>query len=104
MISWVYIFVAHINAWIKRFGKPAMVERFRETGNCPGNNFDPFAVAVIRDGEIISHVLKLISTASPQFQHQAQATSMVEGIDIEELLNNTGVHAAVPSSVLVSEY
>ena len=62
MISWVYIFVAHINAWIKRFGKPAMVERFRETGNCPGNNFDPFAVAVIRDGEIISHVPKLIST------------------------------------------
>ena len=49
-----------------------MVERFRETGNCPGNSFDSFAVAVIRDGEIIGHVPKLISAASPQFQCRAQ--------------------------------
>ena len=43
-----------------------------ETANCSGNSFDLFAVAVIRDDEIISYVLKLISVASPQFQRQAQ--------------------------------
>ena len=58
----------------------------RETGNCSGNSFDPFAVAVVRDGEIIGHIPKLISAASSQFQHRAQV-AIVEGIDIEELLS-----------------
>lgn len=40
----------------------------RETGNKEtGNSFDPFAVAVRRDGEIISHMLKLISGAASLF-------------------------------------
>ena len=61
-----------------------MVERFRETGNCPGNNFDPFAVAVIRDGEIIGHVPSNFSCFSSV---SVPGASMVEGIDIEKLLN-----------------
>ena len=40
----------------------------RETGN----SFDPFAIAVVRDGEIIGHVPKLISAAASQFQRWAQ--------------------------------
>ena len=32
-----------------------------------GNSFDPFAIAVVRDGEIIGHVSKLISAAASLF-------------------------------------
>jgi len=38
-----------------------------ETFNCvreTGNSFEPFAVAVVRDSEIIGHVPKLISAAA----------------------------------------
>ena len=48
---------------------------YGETFHCMreiGNSFDPFAVAVVRDGEIIGHLPKLISAAASQFQHQAQ--------------------------------
>ena len=52
--------------WEARYGE--MFHCMRETGN----SFDPFAVTVVRDGEIIGHVPKLISAASSQFQHRAQ--------------------------------
>ena len=52
--------------WEASYGE--MFHCMRETGN----SFDPFAVTVVRDGEIIGHVPKLISAASSQFQRRAQ--------------------------------
>ena len=40
---------------------------YGETFHCMreiGNSFDPFAVVVVRDGEIIGHLPKLISAAA----------------------------------------
>ena len=54
-----------------------------ETFDCvreTGNRFDPFAVAVIRDGEIIGHVPKLISAAASLFlRHSGSIKCKVTG-------------------------
>ena len=56
---------------------------YGETFDCmreTGNSFDPFAVAVVRDGEIIGHVPKLISAASSLFlQHGGLIKCKVTG-------------------------
>ena len=47
-----------------------------ETFDCvreTGNSFDPFAVVVIRNGEIIGHVPKLISAAASLFLRRSGA-------------------------------
>ena len=89
MILWIYIFVAYKiygifslpskcksssfgDMWIS---KEIWAASYGETFHCmteTGNIFDLFAVAVVRDGEIIGHLPKLISAASSQFQYQAQ--------------------------------
>ena len=53
-----------------------MFHCMRETGN----TFDPFAVVVVRDGEIISHVPKFVSAASSLFlQHSGLIKCNVMG-------------------------
>ena len=58
--------ITFIEIWEASYGET--FHCMRETGN----SFDPFAVAVVRDGEIIAHVPKLISAAASQFQRRAQ--------------------------------
>ena len=50
-----YVGFSHLRSHLYSHGET--FDCVRETGNM----FDPFAVAVIRDGEIIGHVPKLIS-------------------------------------------
>ena len=58
--------ITFIEIWEASYGET--FHCMRETGN----SFDPFAVAVVRDGEMIAHVPKLISAAASQFQCRAQ--------------------------------
>jgi len=56
------------------------VASYGETFNCmreTGNIFDPFAVAVVKDGEIIGHLPKLISERSNGCRRSVQLLGMV---------------------------